>query len=98
MRKSLPFFAVLLAPLLAGCPALDVLEGKESPHKAAQEQRVALTIAPAALVEPVVEPAPEPEAPPEVVEPPVIEVPPDPIVEVPPEPECVPVFRVVVCP
>lgn len=34
----------LLALPLAGCPALDVMEGKESPYKAAHEARTALLI------------------------------------------------------
>lgn len=76
MRSAL--LALALAPFLAGCPALDILEGKESPYKTAHEQQVAAVTA----VEP------EPKAV-------VVEVP-QPITPV--EPECVPVFRVVVCP
>lgn len=34
----------LLALPLAGCPALDVMEGKESPYKAAHEARTSLLI------------------------------------------------------
>ena len=63
------FLIILLALPLAGCPALDIIEGKPSPYKAAHEQRMALVtpvvasvaepvIEPVAFVEP--EPAPEP--------------------------------------
>ena len=72
-----------VAPLLAGCPALDVMEGKPSPYKAAQEAHAAVLVA-----------EPEPPAP-EPVEPEPVA---DPIVPEPaPEPECVPVFRVTTC-
>ena len=37
--------SLALTPLLAGCPALDVMEGKPSPYKAAQEARVAVLVA-----------------------------------------------------
>lgn len=51
MRKALPFlFAAFVAPLLAGCPQLDVLEGKESPYKLDHERRMALTTPEPAIV------------------------------------------------
>lgn len=55
---------LLLVPALAGCPALDVIEGKPSPYKEHVE-RVALVTVPEAPaeVEPepvLVEPTPEP--------------------------------------
>lgn len=81
MRKAL--LAIALAPLLAGCPQLDVLEEKESPHKAAHEQRAALMMEPVNLADGI---APEPAVVAAAVEPPA-----------PPEPECVPVFRVIYC-
>lgn len=57
---------MLLAIPLAGCPALDIIENKPSPYKAAHEQRMALvTPVVASVAEPVIEPVafvePEPE-------------------------------------
>ena len=85
MRSAL--LAIALAPLLAGCPALDVMEGKESPAKIEHERRLALV-----MPEPVAPPA-EPDP---VVEPEIMAASePDPA---PIEPElCAPVFRVVSC-
>jgi hypothetical protein len=56
-----------LTPFLAACPALDVMEGKPRPYKAAQEARAAVLVAEPVVAavsapEPVEpEPAPEPE-------------------------------------
>lgn len=62
-----PLFLILLALPLCGCPAIDVLEGKESPSKAAHERRMALVstpvVASAAPVK-VAEVKPEPPEPP----------------------------------
>lgn len=63
---------LLLVPALAGCPALDVIEGKPSPYKEHIERMALVTVpeAPAEVevVEPVVPEAPDPmtvEPPPE---------------------------------
>ena len=48
-----------VAPLLAGCPALDVMEGKESTYKAAHEARAAVLVA-EPVIAAVVAPEPEP--------------------------------------
>lgn len=57
MTRHHTISALLLVPALAGCPALDVIEGKPSPYKAAHEQRMALvTPVVASVAEPVIEP------------------------------------------
>lgn len=58
-----PYAILLFIPFLAGCPALDAMEGKPSPAKAEVERRAALTlpepvnladaVAPVAVIQPV---------------------------------------------
>lgn len=81
-----PLFLTLLAIPLAGCPALDIIEGNPSAYKAAHEQRMALvTPVVASVAEPVIEPVIEPE--------PVIIAEPEPE----PLPPCTPTFRINRC-
>lgn len=52
MTRILTLAAIqFIAVTLAGCPALEAIEGKPSPAKAAQERRAALTL----TVEPAVQ-------------------------------------------
>lgn len=48
-----PYAILLFVPFLSACPALDAIEGKPSPTKAAQEHRAALTMPEPMEVEPV---------------------------------------------